>query len=166
MWFICPFLDQLCTGPASNSVWDTEACVKCCLPHTQLSHQGPSLTVTWRGHGWQGFCCQLVRGNSLDCLRISLGPFWSITQLDLAHFWYWKFHLVARNGQLGQCLPHYLYTSYYKKFPLHLTSLLPHVCPSILAVSPHILSLNLFSLLPTPDYPAHVQPQPPASVQP
>lgn len=36
-------------------------------------------------------------GNSLNFGDISIGPFWSITQLDTTHSWHWKFFLVAKD---------------------------------------------------------------------
>lgn len=53
----------------------------------------------------QGFAISLWRtnnslGNSLRCLDISVIPFWSITQLELIHFWHWRFSLMLKSVQL------------------------------------------------------------------
>ena len=40
-------------------------------------------------------------GSSLGCLEISTGSLWPATQLDVTQSWYWKLHLMTRDGQLG-----------------------------------------------------------------
>lgn len=44
-------------------------------------------------------------GNSLGHFGVPMGPHWLRAQLDITHFWYWKFHLVAREVQLGLYIP-------------------------------------------------------------
>lgn len=52
---------------------------------------------------WRAIYCI---GNMLSFLEVTMGYLWPISQLDSAHFQYFKFGLVARNIQLGLC-PHY-----------------------------------------------------------
>lgn len=52
---------------------------------------------------WRAIYCI---DNMLSYLEVSMGYLWPTSQLDVAHFQYCKFGLVARNIQLGLC-PHH-----------------------------------------------------------
>lgn len=42
-------------------------------------------------------------GNNLSCLGVSTGPRWPTTQLEMAHYRYWRFSLVVKDTELAHC---------------------------------------------------------------
>ena len=108
-----------------------------------------------------GARCQFVKNSLLlfwqqpGLFGDSHGNLCPTVQLYRTQSWYWKLHLVIRNGQVGLCLPimwwfHldclHIWT-HFRMFLLYYISMMPVQCPLILAVSPCLPSSTPSSFL-------------------
>lgn len=66
-------------------------------------------------------------------MGLCIGPLWPTTQLIITQSWYWKLHLVTRDGQMVLHFPHCLETSSgllsYILGSFYYTSFLAPPCP-------------------------------------